>query len=308
MAEFKEPSLVQAGGRALGWGLPEVGPLAWGCWRLTGGDVGLARALLETAVELGMNLVDSADVYGLDWGGRGFGANEELLGRALAHSDLRDRVVLATKGGIVPGVPYDSSAGHLRRACEASLRRLRVDVIDLYLVHRPDPFTHPAEVADALRSLQAEGKIRAYGVSNYRPAQYKSLRRHLGHPPAAQQVELSVLHGDPIWDGTLDLCLRDGSVPLAWSPLAGGRLARAPGASGRAAQGPAGVLAELAEREDLTPAALAVAFVLSHPARPVAILGTQNPDRLRQAARAVHARLDRADVYRLLAAAGLDLP
>ncbi|MEY3091229.1 MAG: hypothetical protein RIU67_12, partial [Actinomycetota bacterium] len=100
----------------------EVGALAFGCWRLTDPDGGRCADLVEAAVDLGMNLVDNADVYGLDWGGRGFGTCEEMLGDALRRrSGLRDRIVLATKGGIVPGVPYVSSRDYLTSACEASL-------------------------------------------------------------------------------------------------------------------------------------------------------------------------------------------
>ena len=91
-----------------------------------------------------MNLIDNADVYGFDWGGEGFGACEELLGRVIkAKPDLRDQIVLSTKGGIVPPVPYDSSRQYLRSACEASLKRLQVEQIDLYQIHRPDIYTHP---------------------------------------------------------------------------------------------------------------------------------------------------------------------
>ena len=116
-------------------------------------------ALLEAALDAGMNLVDTADVYGLDWGGTAFGQVEELLGHVLADAPgLRDRMVLATKGGIRPPVPYDSSPAALRVACEASLRRLQVDVIDLYQIHRPDMFTHPADVAATLAALARGGQ------------------------------------------------------------------------------------------------------------------------------------------------------
>ena len=125
--------LVQTAQRRLGPNGPEVGPLALGLWRFAGGDVGANAALVEAGLDSGMNLVDLADVYGLDWGGTGFGACEANLGAVLdARPELRERMVLATKGGIVPPLPYDSGATALREACNASLQRLRTDRIDLY--------------------------------------------------------------------------------------------------------------------------------------------------------------------------------
>ena len=150
-------TLIDPTPRRLG-SLGEVGPLALGQWRATGGDVGAAQALIEAALDHGLNLIDTADVYGLDWGGTGFGACELLLGRVLASTPgLRPRMVVATKGGIAPPIPYDSGAAALRAACEASRRRLQADVIDLYQIHRPDLLTHPAEVADTLTSLAMPG-------------------------------------------------------------------------------------------------------------------------------------------------------
>ncbi len=300
------PSLVDAGARQIrGIELP-VGPLAFGCWRFTHDDVAHAQRVLEAALDAGMTLVDTADVYGLDFGGTGFGQNESLLGRVLAQAPgLRDRMVLATKGGIVPPVPYDSSPAALRAACEASLRRLQVDVIDLYQVHRPDLFAHPADVAETLLALRDEGKIRAIGVSNHTVAQHAALEAHLGEPLATSQPELSVTHLDPMRDGVLDHCMATGAVPLAWSPLAGGTLASGDGAPAAVVE----VLDRLADRGGVTRADVAVAFVLAHPSRPVAILGSQDPDRLAAAPAALDVALDRADVYELVVASeGRPLP
>ncbi|MEO7397105.1 MAG: aldo/keto reductase, partial [Ilumatobacteraceae bacterium] len=158
-------SLVRSQPRLLGT-LGRVGPIAYGQWRYTTSDVGAARRLLETAVDAGMNLIDTADVYGLDWGGTGFGEVEALLGKVLRPAPaLRQRIVLATKGGIRPPTPYDSSPAALHAACEASLRRLAVDVIDLYQIHRHDLYSHPADVAATLVALREQGKIREVGVS-----------------------------------------------------------------------------------------------------------------------------------------------
>ncbi len=301
-------SLVDASPRVLAPGLDPVGPLAFGCWRFTGDDVGASRSVLETALDAGLNLVDNADVYGLDWGGSGFGANEELLGKVLADAPgLRDRMVLATKGGIRPPVPYDQSPTYLREACEASLKRLGVETIDLYQIHRPDLFTHPEAVASTLVALRDEGKIRAVGVSNFMPAQHDALQAHLPFPIATTQPEFSAAQLAPLRDGTLDLAMRSGVVPLAWSPLAGGRLLS--DAPDEIRPELVTVLNELAAREAVDRAILAYAFVLAHPSRPVVILGTQNPDRIRAAAQALSVNLDRADVYRIIEASeGVPLP
>lgn len=283
-----------------------VGPLAFGCWRFTNASVAEARALIEAALGHGMNLVDTADVYGLDWGGSGFGANEAILGKVLAEApELRERIVLATKGGIVPPTPYDSSAGYLTDACDASLRRLGVERIDLYQIHRPDLFTHPGEVADTLSRLRDEGKIAEVGVSNHTAAQTDALQAHLPFALVADQPEYSLLRLDPLRDGVLDRCLRVGLTPLAWSPLAGGALATGDGVRPELVA----ALDELATREGVSRAALATAFVLAHPSRPVAILGTQRIDRLAELAAAPSVRLDRSDVYRLIEASdGVPLP
>ena len=302
-----QAGLVRAAPRRLGPDGPEVGPLALGLWRFTNSDVGANAALVEAGLDCGMNLVDLADVYGLNWGGIGFGACEANLGAVLdARPELRERMVLATKGGIVPPLPYDSGAAALRAACDASLRRLRTDRIDLYQIHRPDIFTHPAELADTLDGLVASSKVSAVGVSNYTPAQTRALAAHLDRPLVSTQPEFSVACLDPMRDGTLDLCAETGMVPLAWSPLAGGRLV----SEGEDARPELlETLDKLAEREGVDRAAVCLAFVLAHPTTPVAIVGTQRIDRLAAAQAALRVHLDRNDVYDLVEASeGMPLP
>lgn len=285
----------------------DVGPLAFGCWRFTTDSLDDAVSLIDHALGIGMTLVDTADVYGLDHGGTGFGDNEALLGRVLAAAPaLRDQMVLATKGGIIPPTPYDSSPAALRSACEASLRRLGVDHVDLYQVHRPDLLAHPAQVAETLLALRDEGKIGAIGVSNHTAAQHATLEHHLGEAVATTQPEFSAAHLDPLRDGVFDHCLRTGGAVLAWSPLGGGALVDDDG-SGR--RDLLATLDRLAEREGVDRATIALAFVLSMPVRPVAILGTQRPERLRAATRVVDVHLDRADVYAIVQASdGVPLP
>jgi len=287
-----------------------VGPIAYGCWRFAGTSVNAARGKIEAALDLGMNLIDTADIYGIDTDA-GFGSAEALLGEVLAaDSSLRDRMVLATKGGIRPGVPYDSGRDWLRRACEASLVRLGVEVIDLYQVHRPDLLVHPAEVAETLDTLRAEGKVREIGVSNFTPSQVAALRAHLDAPLVSIQPELSILQLAPLDDGTLDQAMEIGATPLAWSPLAGGALV-AGGPEDADSQRVAdvrAVLARLAEREGVTPTAVALAFLLVHPAGVVPIVGTQRLDRMAEASAATGVALTRRDAYELIAASGRDLP
>ena len=298
-------SLVQTRRRQLA-SLGEVGPLAFGLWRFTNTDVATAQGILESALDAGMNLVDNADVYGFDWGGSGFGSVEEILGSVLAVApSLRDRMVLATKGGILPPLPYDSSPEYLRRACEASLRRMQTDVIDLYQIHRPDLFAHPADVAATLTALRDDGKIREVGVSNHTPAQVAALAAHLPFPLASNQPEYSAIHLDPMRDGTFDDCMRAGTVAMAWSPLGGGRLATGSDLRPELLE----VLDQLAERESVDRAAIAIAFVLSHPAAPIAIIGSQNPERIAASTAALDVTLTREDVYSIIQASeGVPLP
>ena len=299
-------NLVTSEARRLGPDGPEIGPLGYGTWRLTADSVSANQQLIEAALDAGMNLIDTADVYGLDHGGTGFGQNEERLGEVLAAAPaLRDRMVLATKGGIMPPLPYDSSPSYLRSAVDASLSRLGVERIDLWQIHRPDMFTHPADIAETLDGLIGAGKIAMVGVSNYTVDQYDALAEHLSAPIVSTQPEFSVAQLQPMRDGTFDRAMRDGVVPLAWSPLAGGRLFSGEGVRAELLD----TLDRLAEREGTDRATVATAFVLSHPAKPVALLGTQTPARLTAAPAAFDVHLDRNDVYDIVAASeGQPLP
>jgi predicted oxidoreductase len=309
MADLKIPSAPQttldvSGDRDLS-SLGTVGPLSLGCWRLTGSDDDNI-ATVTTAVDLGITFIDNADVYGLDWGGTHFGACEEALGRVFAAvPGLRDRVVLATKGGIIPGVPYDSSGDYLIAACEASLRRMNVDTVDLYQVHRPDMLTHPEEVAAAFTSLRTRGLVKEFGVSNYTVPQTLALNGFLDSGLATTQPQFSAAHLEPLRDGTLDLCMEAAITPMAWSPLAGGRLATGEGVHAELLT----VLDELAARENVTRSAIAIAFVLAHPSKPIAILGSTQPERLQELAKATTVQLSRTDWYSIVQASeGVPLP
>jgi aryl-alcohol dehydrogenase-like predicted oxidoreductase len=295
------------GPRRLGKSGVLVSPLAWGMWRFRGEDVGTARALVDAALETGINLFDTADVYGPD-NGEAFGASEALLGRVFAEQpSLRDRIVLATKGGISLGVPYASSREDLTRACEASLKRLQVDRIDLYQIHRPDLLAHPAEVAATLDDLRRAGKIAHAGVSNHTPAQTAALQAHLGFPLASVQPEFSALAIAPLSDGVLDQAMERDYAVLAWSPLAQGRLAD-PGGDLRA-RAVTLELDRLAAEHGVSRTAIAYAWILAHPSGAIPIVGSQQPERIREAAAALSVRLSKPDWYAVLTAArGEPLP
>ena len=275
---------------------PLVGPIAWGMWRLAGSREEAAR-LVHCALDNNMDLLDTADIYGFDGTG-GFGDAEALLGEVIAaEPGLRQQMVLASKGGIMPPLPYDQSAAYLRLAIDASLRRLRTERIDLYQIHRPDILAHPAEVAQTLDEAIAAGKIGQVGVSNFTQPQIEALQHFLTVPLATTQPEISPLRITCLENGELDQAMRLGLRPLAWSPLGGGRL-----------------LAPDTERERAVAAALdavygedrsvaALSWLMAHPAAIIPILGTQKPERIAAAAKAVEVRWTREQWYAVLVAA-----
>jgi len=292
----------------------KVSPLAWGMWRFRGDDVKAAQALVESALDAGMTLLDTADIYGPD-NGEPFGAAEALLGRVLkADPSLRDRMVLASKGGIVIGTPYNSSADYLTSAVEASLTRMGVDRIDLWQIHRPDTLAHPAEVAATLTRLRQAGKINEVGVSNHTAAQTAALQAHLPFPLACIQIEFSPVVIDPITDGTLDQALATGMGVLAWSPLAQGRLGEGD-PRGAARSGDPRVAAvskaldAFAREKGVSRTVAAYAWIRQHPARPIPIVGSQQPARIAEAVQALDVSFTRPEWYAvLIAARGEPLP
>ncbi|MDR6787443.1 putative oxidoreductase [Sphingomonas sp. BE138] len=288
--------------RPLGKSGLTVSPLAWGMWRLAGDDVAAVRALIDAALGAGITLFDTADIYGFDTAA-GFGSAEALFGRALAEDrSLRDRMVIATKGGITPPVPYDSSAGYLAAALDDSLRRMGVETVDLYQIHRRDLLTHPQEVAGALDAMVASGKVRSIGVSNHSPAEFEALQAFLGQPIVSTQPEFSALHAAPLFDGTLDQAMAREVAVLAWSPLGGGRLAEAAHPAGA-------LLAGHGARYGVDAATAALAWVMAHPARVIPIVGSQTPARIAAAAGAYRVEWTRGEWYAVLQAGmGTKLP
>ncbi len=303
----------------LGQSSLQASRLAYGCWRIAGSwdsadvtDTGIAagkRAVLE-AVEAGFTLFDHANIY---CGGR----CETLFGELLRDTPgLRDQLVIASKCGIrfpddpFPGAPYryDSSGDYIQRACEESLRRLRIDGLDLYQIHRPDYLGDPHEIAGAFAVLLDAGKARAFGVSNCRPSYLAALQKACPFPLVVNQVEISLAHQQPLDDGTLDQCLAERITPMAWSPLGGGQLADGatrvlPSQEGYGSDSLFQALDGLAKKHDTTRANIAIAWLLRHPAKIVPIIGSTKPDRIRDAAMSLDVQLSREEWYDLLVAA-----
>ncbi len=286
--------------RPLGKSGLEVSSLAWGMWRFAGDDLKAARARVDAALDIGITLFDTADIYGPD-NGEPFGAAEVLLGRLFAEDKgLRARMVLASKGGIVIGTPYDSSPAYLASAIDASLSRLGVDQLDLWQIHRPDMLTHPQEVARSLENAMAAGKIRSIGVSNFTVPQTRALMKFMGQPLVSTQPEFSPLALDPLSDGTFDLAMQRDLAVLAWSPLGQGRLGNPQDEWARAV---AVALDAVAADFGVSRTAATYSWIMAHPARPIPIVGTQTPDRIREAADAYKIEWTRARWYEVLVAA-----
>jgi len=298
MSELPLPSAA----RQLGTSGIEVSSIAWGMWRLAedGRTPGDAAALVHAALDAGITFLDTADIYGFDGSG-GFGDAEALLGEVLAaEPGLRDKMVLATKGGIMPPLPYDQSADYLRSAIDASLTRLKVGSVDLWQIHRPDILAHPHEVARVLDDAVASGKIRSLGVSNFTMAQTAALQHFLGNKLVTTQPEISPLRIDCFENGELDQAMMLGLTPMAWSPLGGGRLA-APSAPRE--QAVAATLDTVAQAQGVSRTVAAYSWLMAHPARIVPIIGSQNAERIAQSAAALSVRWTRTDWYAVLVAA-----
>ena len=294
--------------RTLGASGIEVSPIAWGMWRLAedGRSVAEAAALVHAALDAGITLLDTADIYG--FGGKsGFGDAEALLGEVLAAEPaLRGRMVLASKGGIMPPLPYDQSAEYLTAALDASLRRLQTDMIDLYQIHRPDILAHPQEVARVLDDALSAGKIRAIGVSNFTQPQTAALNHFLDHKLVTTQPEISPLRIDCFENGELDQAMMLGLTPLAWSPLGGGRLVKPDSTRDQAV---AAELDRIAEEQGVSRSVAAYGWLMAHPAGIVPIIGSQQATRIAEGVSALGMRWTRQDWYAVLVAArGVHLP
>ena len=291
--------------------------LAYGCWRLAGTwepsevtadmrKTGVQAAI--AAFEAGYTLFDHADIYC-------HGIAESIFGEALKQMpEMRDKILIATKCGIrFPGEPnpnspqrYDFSAEHIQFSCEQSLKRLGIDTIDLYQLHRPDFLMDPEEVAGAFDRLRREGKVREFGVSNFRSSQVSALQKVCPMPLLVNQVEISLAFLDCFNDGTLDQCLENQMTPLAWSPLGRGVLGtgclpdcNAP----KKINELLAVMDNMAQQRGTTRTVIALAWLLKHPAKIIPIVGSVKPERIQEAVQADSIELSREEWYQLLLAA-----
>lgn len=281
------------------------------------------RALYDAARAAGIDFFDHADIYA-----RSLHSAEERFAEALRLSDAeRGEIRLQTKAGIVREGPFfDFSYEHLVSSVEASLRALRTDYVDVLLLHRPDALVEPAEVARAFDHLEESGKVRAFGVSNHTPRQIDLLRTSVRQPLVANQVQLSIAHAPVVVQGLaanmesaaqstvldggglIEYCRIEGITLQAWSPLQGTR-----GGGGVFLGHPEypelnAVIDQLAQKYDVPPLAIAVAWITRHPADIQVVLGTTSPGRVTDAAAGSDLRLTRAEWYALVRAAGYVVP
>ena len=298
----------------------EVSAIALGCMGLAGTwdpseftAEHMKRGLtaLEAAVEAGITFYDHADIYGRT-------LSETVFGEFMKNSpSLRDQLVITTKCGIVfedeqGPYRYNLSADYIERSAHGSLKRLHIDSLDLYQIHRPDPLTHPRETAGALNRLVREGLIRHVGVSNHFPSQVLALQEYLDVPIVSTQPSISLWNLEALHNGVLDQCLERNIRPLAYSPLGGSVLTMHN--PERHADDPRlatlrAAFDALCPKYEATPGQLSLAWLMQHPAQIVPLIGSNNPRNIQEAAAACSIRLSREDWYVLWTAArGVALP
>ncbi|MEL6808164.1 MAG: aldo/keto reductase [Pseudomonadota bacterium] len=276
--------------------------IVYGMWRL-GDDsdtsTGHVQAKIHACLDQGITTFDQADIYG------GYIA-EAILGEALkSDTSLRARMEIVTKCDIVAPVGryadapvkyYDTSRAHIMSSIEYSLRDMAIDHIDLLLIHRPDPFMDHHETGAALDEAVKSGKVGAVGVSNFRPYDWELLQSAMKTPLVTNQIEISLGEINPFTNGDLAFHQRHGHHLMAWSPLGGGGLMSGTDKLHS-------VMDELAEANGVDRAAIAVAFLLAHPAKILPVMGTNNLDRIKRIGDATNVTLDRPTWFRLYEAA-----
>ena len=282
--------------------------LVYGMWRL-GDDSDTSTAHVEAKInaclEQGITTFDQADIYG------GYAA-EGILGQAIkANPALRAQMEIVTKCDIVAPMGryadkrvkyYDTSRAHILSSVDTSLQEMAVDYIDLLLIHRPDPLMDHRETGAALDEVVASGKVRAVGVSNFRPWDWELLQSAMKTPLATNQIEISLSEIRPFTNGDLAFHQRQDHPLMAWSPLGGGGLMTSSG-------GVADRLDAIASQQGVDRAAVAIAFLLRHPAHILPVLGTNNLDRIKRASDALKVALDRETWFGLYEAAlGQEVP
>lgn len=271
-----------------------------GAWRWNEVSADVVDRLVKTAMDVGITSFDHADIYGSY-------NNEAIFGDVIRKQPaIRKNMQLITKCGIkllsdkFPGTwikHYDTSKGHILNSVDQSLKNLGTDYIDLLLIHRPDPLMDAEEVAETFGLLKQNGKVLHFGVSNFTSTQFELLQSCLQFPLVTNQIELSLSKLDSIYDGTLDVLMKHKVSPMAWSPLGGGKLMSA-GAN----------LWVKKDKYKATETQLSLAWLLKHPASIFPVIGTTQPDRIIESAKAVNIEIDRQDWFEMLkAATGKDI-
>ena len=286
-------------------------PMSWG-YNVKAADKDESRATLHRAVELGVTLLDTADVYGPF-------TNEELLGECISQDGLRDKVVLATKVGLLysssTGYGQDASPDHIRKACDASLARLKTDHIDLYQLHRVDPKVPIEESVGAMAELVKNGKVKHLGLSEVTVEQIKQAQAI--HPIASVQSELSIWTSENVDNGVLGYCNENKIGFLAFSPLGRGFLTGKLDAStiddsdfrsGNPRFTPEALMANqaivdgigaIANRHNVSSAQIALAWVLLQGPNVVPIPGTKRRKWLEENCAAVDVKLTEQDLIEI---------
>jgi len=283
---------------------PSLSPLISGMMRLHDWNMSLSDRVefIEFCIDNGISTFDHADIYG------GY-QNEALFGDILKEKpELRERIELISKCGICLTTEnrpenrikhYNTTAGYIQKSVENTLQKLNTEYLDLLLIHRPDPLMDASEVSDSLHSLIKEGKVKYVGVSNFTPSQFDLLQSKLEVPLVTNQVEHSLLHIQPIYDGIFNQAQKMEYRPMIWSPFAGGRIFHENSdMAGRIRH----TLHRLSEKYDAAPDQIALAWILMNPSEPIPVLGTGNRDRITSAADAMKLQLDRQDWFELLRA------
>ncbi|WP_018249960.1 aldo/keto reductase [Orenia marismortui] len=281
----------------------DMSRIVHGHWRLADWDMSKQEILelVERCIELGITTFDHADIYG-DY------KCESLFGEVLSlKPELRANIELVTKCGIKlisKNRPehkvkyYDTSKEHIIKSVENSLRNFNTDYIDLLLIHRPDTFMDADEVAEAFDQLKCQGKVLNFGVSNFKAHQFDLLNSRLDFPLVTNQIELSVLALENFDDGTLDYCQEHRISPMAWSPMAGGRVFTSE-------EKQAIRVRETLERIKSEVNAKSIsqvmyAWLLSHPAEIIPIVGSGKIKRIESAVEAMEIELTREQWFEIL--------
>ena len=274
----------------------KVSKIALGCMRIADKNIEEVEELVKTALESGINFFDHADIYGR-------GKSEELFGEVLKrHPEYRKQMIIQTKCGIVPGKRYDFSKEHILKCVNESLERLHTDYVDILLLHRPDALCDPQEVAETFNELYEAGKVHYFGVSNHTPLQIELLKKYLKYPIIINQLQLSIVHSVMI-DSGLNMNMKE-----AFAQDKDGGVLDYCRLNHTNYQKLNDVMQQLAYKYQVTKPAIAIAWLLRHPAHMQPIVGTTSSQHLKETIKACDFTLTRQEWYDLYLASEKPLP